>query len=211
MDLGLPEDVLLEMERTATMSTCEAGRVCYDPDVTGEKLFLLKQGRVQLYQLSPEGKKIVKKTLEPSAIFGEMPLLGQGMYGAFAEAVEECVLCAMSRADVERLILNRPQVALGFVEAMGRRLSELETQLEDVAFKSVPARLAALLLSLARGPDRSVVAGYTHQNLAERLGTHRETTTQTLNEFKRQGLVDLGRQRIVILDRDGLKSVAAEG
>ena len=172
-------------------------------------LFLLKRGRVQMYRLSRNGKKLIVATLGAGAIFGEMALVGQGMRNTFAQAVEECVLCILSRADVERLILQQPQVALRFVEALGQRLTDLEARLEDVAFKSVTARLAGLLLRLADEQGGTLVQGYTHQDLAERLGTYRETTTQTLNEFKQRGLIEIGRKRIDIRDRAGLEAAAA--
>jgi CRP-like cAMP-binding protein len=195
-----------EMDRTTTMSTCESGRVFYAPHETGEVLFLLKSGRVQLYRLSPEGKKLVVAELGPGAIFGEMSLVGQGMHNTFAEAMLDCTLCVMSRVDVERLLMDKPQVAIRFMEAMATRLQEIESKLEDLAFKSIPARLAALLIDLAEGDqDLKVVKGYTHQSLAEMLGTYRETTTQILNEFKSHGWVDIGRKRIEILNRAALK------
>jgi len=202
-----PQD-MAEMDRQTTMSTCQAGRIFYMPNDTGEVLFLLKKGRVQLYRISPDGKKLTIAVLGPGAIFGEMSLVGQGMQDTFAEAVEDCVLCVMSRADVERLILTKPQVALRFVEAMGRRLSQVEKQLEDIAFKSIPARLAGLLLRLSRESRDGSVVGFTHQALGEMLGTYRETTTQILNEFKAAGLIDIGRKRIDILDRAGLEQIA---
>ncbi len=203
----LSEREMEEIDQATTMSTCEAGRVFYGPEEYGEVLFLLKKGRVQLYRLSPEGKKLVVAVLEQGAIFGEMSLIGQGMHNTFAEAIEDCLLCVMSRMDVERLILEKPQVALRFLEAMADRLRDSESKLEDLAFKSIPARLASLLLKLARsnGTDTDSVEGYTHQDLAEMLGTYRETTTQTLNEFKNHGWVDIQRKQIKILDRRALE------
>jgi CRP-like cAMP-binding protein len=194
-----------EMDRAITMSTCRAGKLFYIPGDTGEVLFLLKKGEVQLYHISPEGKKLVVATLGPGAIFGEMSLVGQGMHNTFAEASQDCLLCVMSRADVERLLLSKPQVALRFIEAMGRRVVEAETRLEEATFKSVPARIAGLLLRLGEGEP--VVEGYTHQDLSEMVGTYRETTTQTLNEFKAEGLIEIGRKRIEIKDPEGLEEI----
>ena len=94
------------MDRAITMNTCRQGKLFYIPGDTGEVLFFLKKGRVQLYRLSPEGKKLIVAALGPGAIFGEMALVGQGMHKTFAEATEDCLLCVMSRADVERLILS---------------------------------------------------------------------------------------------------------
>ena len=204
----LSPDEMADIDRQTTMSTCQAGRIFYMPGETGEVLFLLKKGRVQLYRISPDGKKLVVATLGAGAIFGEMALIGQGMHNTFAEALEDCVLCVMGRADVERLILSRPQVALRFLEFTGRRLQETERHLEEIAFKSIPARLASLLLRLTEEQGGDTLSGYTHQSLGEMLGTYRETTTQTLNEFKGRGLLKIGRKRIEIVDREGLVDIA---
>ena len=85
----------------------------------------------------------------------------------------------------------------------------VEARLEDMAFKSIPARLALLLLRLREEQGNSIY-GYTHQDLADAVGTYRETTTQTLNEFKSKNLIDIGRKRIDILDPAGLELVASE-
>jgi CRP/FNR family cyclic AMP-dependent transcriptional regulator len=200
---------LAEMDRQITMSTCEPGKIFYMPEDSGEVLFLLKKGRVQLYRISPNGKKLVVATLGPGTIFGEMSLVGQGMHNTFAESIDECLLCVMSRADVERLMREKPKVAYRFLESLGERVSQLETRLEEIAFKSIPARLASLLLRLAdEQGDGLEVNGYTHQDLGEMLGTYRETITQTLNDFKANGLVDISRKKVTILDRDQLEYLA---
>ena len=206
-DLSTSE--LADMDRQLTMSSCEPGKMFYMPEDSGEVLFLLKKGRVQLYRISPNGKKLVVSTLGPGTIFGEMSLVGQGMHNTFAESVDECLLCVMSRADVERLMREKPQVAFRFVEALGDRVTRLESRLEEIAFKSIPARLASLLLRLAdEQGNGDQVQGYTHQDLGEMLGTYRETITQTLNDFKAEGLVEISRKRVTLADRESLEYLA---
>lgn len=195
-----------ELDRISTVTTVRKGKVFYRPDEAGEVLFLLKEGQVQLYRISPEGKKLVITTLGRGSLFGEMALLGQQMHNTFAEALTDCTICLLSRADLERLILQRPQVALRILEVTGRRLREAEARLGDLAFKGIPARLASLLLRLAG--DGNQVRGMTHQDLAEMVGTYRETATQVLNELRSRGLIEIGRKRITILDREGLLEVA---
>jgi len=205
----LSEEEIAEIDRAMTITTGRRGKIFYMPEDTSEVLFLLKEGRVQLYRISPEGKKLVIGTVGPGAVFGEMALIGQGMHNTFAEATEDCVLIVMSREDVERLLITKPQVALRIFEAMGNRLRETESRLEAIAFKGIPARLASLLLQLADERQSDTIQGLTHQDLGERIGTYRETTTQTLNSFKAGGLIDIGRKRIRILDREGLERIAA--
>ena len=205
----LTQQEMENMDRTTTMSTCEAGRVFYGPDETTEVLFLLKKGRVQLYRLSPEGKKLVVTTLEPGVIFGEMSIIGQGMHNTFAESIEECTLCVMRPHDVEHLLTTKPKVAFRIMEVIARRLKDAEARLEELAFKSIPSRLASLLLKLAtNNPDPMLVEGYTHQDFAEMVGTYRETTTQTLNQFKNQGWIDIQRKHIQVLDPPALEKLS---
>jgi CRP/FNR family transcriptional regulator, cyclic AMP receptor protein len=197
-----------ELNRITTMSTVPRGRVFYRPEEPGEVLFILKEGGVQLYRISPEGKKLVITTLGPHTLFGEMALLGTKMHNTFAEAIDDCLICVMSRTDLERLILNKPQVALRILEITGKRLRDAEERLENMAFKGIPARLASLMLRLATEQESDEITGLTHQDLAESVGTYRETATQVLNDLKSQGLIDIGRKRIKLLDVEGLSEVA---
>lgn len=197
-----------DLNRITTMSTVQKGRVFYRPEEPGEVLFILKEGRVQLYRISPEGKKLVITTLGEHTLFGEMALLGTKMHNTFAEAVEDCLICVMSRTDLERMILSRPQVALRILEITGKRLREAEERLESMAFKEIPARLASLLLRLSSEQESDEVTGMTHQDLAESVGTYRETATQVLNDLKSQGLIEIGRKRIQLLDKEALFELA---
>lgn len=213
------------LAKTTTMFTTEKGKVFYFPEEAGEVVFLLKKGKVQLYRLSSEGRKLTIATLGRGAIFGEMSFLGQGMYNTFAEAIEDCLICIMSRQEMAQLLISKPQIALRILEVMGRRLQNAETQLEEVAFKKVPERLALVLLRLA-GVERGAavastsgegimsggpltVSGLTHQDLGEMIATHRETVSFTLNDFKARALVDLAPKSITLLDIEGLRSLCS--
>ena len=203
----LSSQELEEIDRMTTMSTCRRGKVFYTPGETGEVLFILKRGRVNLYRINVDGKKLVTAAIGAGTVFGEMSLLGQGMHDTFAEAAEECTLCVMSRSDVEHLLLSKPRVGLRFMEMMASRLRDVEARMETVAFKSVPARLAASLLDLAEGADHRIV-GVSHQDLADLVGTYRETVTRILNEFRNEGYISLGRLNVSLLVPDALEEIA---
>ena len=204
-DLSTQE--LEEIDRQTAMSSCRRGKVFYTPGETGEVLFILKRGRVNLYRINPDGKKLVIATIGPGMVFGEMSLTGQGMHETFAEAADDCTLCVMSRSDVEHLLLSKPRVALRFMELIAGRLREVEARMENVAFKSVPARLATSLLELAGEADGKI-EGVSHQDLADMVGTYRETATRVLNEFRSDGLIELSRLRVAILQPDALRAIA---
>ena len=202
----LSKDDMLKMEKSVTMSTCKAGKVFFRPDDTAQVLFILKKGRVQFYKISPEGKKLIVSTIGPETVFGEMSIIGQELYNTFAEAIDDCVLCVMSKHDVERLIMKSPEVGMRLMQVLSGRLQQSEQQLEMMAFKGITGRLATLLLRLY-DDHGSIIKGYTHQDLADMIGTYRETATQTLNEFKAVGLIEIGRKRINILDPTGLQDM----
>lgn len=193
------------LDRRTTMISCEASRIFFEAGEPNEVLFILKKGRVNLFRLTPEGRKLVVATLTDGSVFGEMGLIGQRMHETFAEAMTPVTLCVMRRADVEEMLLKKPQMALRLLTLMSERLQQAERRLEQMAFTPVAARLAAELLTLAKD---DAVSGYTHQELADRVGSHRETITLTLNEFKADGLLETGRKRIQISDPAGLLALA---
>lgn len=191
---------------TTTMVTCERGRVLYRPDDMGDVVFILKRGKVDLYRLTVDGRKLVTATFSAHTIFGEMGLIGQRMYGCYAEAAEACLICVLSRSDMQSLIRRNPEVGLLLLADVERRVQEREAELEALAFRALPARLAALLL---READASgMVVGLSHQDLAERLGTYRETVSQLLGRFRDDGLVSMERKRIHLLDTERLRAYA---
>lgn len=212
-DLSPEEQAALEQRMPHR--SIPAGTLIYSPEERGEVLFLLKEGRVRLYRLSPDGKALTTAIVEPGSVFGEMALLGQGMEDSFAEALEDCILYTLNRRHVQDLLLADPRVARRLLEIIGRRLAETQRKLEDFAFKNVPQRLASLLLQLARigpgePPGHAVLpVRYTHQQLAEMVGTYRETVTKVLNDFRHHGLVGMERGHLVLLDLAALRELGA--
>lgn len=203
---SLPRDEHVWLAESTTMFTCDPGRVFYAPDEQGEAIFILKRGKVNLYRIAPDGRKLVVGSLGKGSIFGEMAMIGQGMYGCFAEASAESLLCVLSRSDLQSLITRNPEVGLKLLSQLGERLQEREEELESLAFRAIPNRLAAFLLREADG--QHLVAGFSHQDIAERLGTYRETVSLTLGKFKTEGLVAVEPKRIQLLDIDRLEDIA---
>jgi CRP/FNR family transcriptional regulator, cyclic AMP receptor protein len=199
------------IDRVTTMVATPKGKVFYSPQDESEVLFLLKKGTVDLYRISSQGKKLVTASLQAGAVFGKMAVLGQRLGESYAEATCESLVCVMSRSDVERLLLNDPRVAMRLAESLGHRLAEAESRLEDMAFKSVSARLASLLLRIAEDNDwrgRRMVKGLTHQQIAEIIGTYRETVTLTLNELQSAGHIQTGRRKVTLIDEVRLAELA---
>ena len=201
----LEPEVMAAFERQTEMRTCRKGQILYSQEDRAEVLFLLKRGRVQLYRLTPAGKRLEVAVIEPGTFFGEMPLLGESLRYTFAEAVEDSLICVMSCADIEGLMRWRSEVALRMIEVLGRRLALCEARLEEMAYRSVPARIVAVLVRLSQGRNGEVVS-ITHQELGDMIGALRESVTKVLDDFQRAGLVELGRGRVILRDVAGLQS-----
>ncbi len=204
-----------QVERLISYSTYPPGQILHSPNEYGEQLFVLRSGRVRLYKLSPEGRALTLVVLEPVTIFGEMTLVGQWMHDSFAETMIESVIGLMGRNALRQILATYPQVALSFMELMGQRLRAMESKLADIAFKSVPQRLATVLLNLAGVPNSQMSAAepptvvrYTHQQLAEMIGSYRETVTKAIGEFREANLIRIEDDVISLIDLEKLQRLA---
>jgi CRP-like cAMP-binding protein len=181
------------------------GHIFYMPGDPGDTIFLLKAGRVQQYHLSLAGRKLVTAVLEPGDIFGATTLARERHY-LFAEALDDCVALVLDCWRARELLLRDPETIFLLIDRLIQRLGRAHEKLEALIFEPIPVRLARCLMEIA---EDGVVQGYSHEDLSEFLGTYRETVTMVLNRFKEEGLIELGRRRIRLLDCQGLMRVAS--
>ncbi len=199
----LDAEAMHRFDSQMILRTCRKGQILYSQEDKAEALFLLKQGQVRLYRLTPNGKRLELATVDPGAFFGEMPLLGESLRHTFAEVSSDAVICVMSRPDIERLIQSYPSVAVRMLEVMGKRIALNETRLEEMAYRSVASRIAAVLLRLSQSNGDEITI--THQELGDMIGALRETVTKTLDDFQRASLLELRRGCIVVINPRGLR------
>ncbi|MGE0134920.1 MAG: Crp/Fnr family transcriptional regulator [Dehalococcoidia bacterium] len=204
----LSEEQMRQVDQMTVMTTCPAGRTVYEPGIASEALFLLKQGRIQIYRLAADGRKLTIGTVLPGTAFGNMSFTGNRMLGGYAEATEDSTICVMSPSDIEGLIAAYPVIGVRLVQILAGRLVDLEARLEESTLRDVPSRVAAALVRAweQRGDRLSM----THQELAETVGTHRETVTRALGDFRDRGLLSLSRNTIQIEDVAGLRAAAGD-
>ncbi|GFH37876.1 Crp/Fnr family transcriptional regulator [Streptomyces pacificus] len=210
----LSEQEMAAIAEAAPMKTYGAGEILHSPDQPSEVLFILKKGRVRVFRVSADGRALTTAIITPGTIFGEMVLLGQHMYDNYAEALDDVIVCVMSRADVNRLLLSDARIAARITAILGRRLAELEQRLSDSVFKTVAQRIATTLSTLTAaqppaGPLRPVgrhpQIALTHEQIAALAGTSRETCTKVLHDYADQGVIRLARGRITVLDAARLR------
>lgn len=192
----------------AAMRAAGRGSLVWAPGNGRVTLFIVKAGRVRLFRSTADGRTMTLAVLGPGALFGQMPLLGQDMGSSSAEAFDDVVLCEMSEGDVRSMLLADPRIAARITEGLSRRLAEVEQRLADALLKTAPQRVAATLVTLAgAAPSSPWLAGprgqevrLTHAQLADLVGTTRETTTKVLGDLQAKGVVALRRGKVVVLD-----------
>lgn len=194
-------------ERAINVQQFGTGNVIATAQDLTEKMFVLMSGKVNLVCTNNEGRRLVIGTLDPGAIFGEGALEHQSDPNIFVEAATDTAIWTIPAADARNMTTQYPILGWGLLQTYGQRLLQVENSLEDVAYKKLPERLAALLLEMSHY-ENGLIKGVSHQALADHLGTYRETVSAILRDFKRQGLVELGYRRINILDSELLKEEA---
>lgn len=195
-----------------------AGHVLFTTGDTCRGLYVVAEGRVRIYRLSPEGREQVLRVEMPGSTVAELPLFDGGVYPASAVATEPSRLLFVPRDEFEGLVRTSPDFALGVIRALGRRLRHLVGVTETLAFRDVAARLAYLLADHADRagglPGAPVVVrlNRTQEELAMELGTARESVSRAMKTLRTRGLVvPLGGGRLRLPDPAQLRALSRGG
>src|SRR5829696_5680942 len=123
----LSEEELEELARRSPDTHLEEGEIFYTPHNPSERLFILMKGKVRIFRTSPDGREFTQAIVDAGTVFGEMALTAKRLEGAYAQAMEPSILLNMSREDLERLILEKPEVGLQITHLLSERLRHYET------------------------------------------------------------------------------------
>jgi CRP-like cAMP-binding protein len=195
----------------------ERGETFFGPQDRSERLFMLQRGKIRIFRTTPDGREFTLAVVEAGTIFGEMALTGQQLEGAYAQAMEPSQVSMMLRADLERLVLEKPEVGLRIIGVLSERLRRYETRLEDATMKDVRSRLAGIIVLLMENEGiRSetgygIPAHYTHQQLGELIGANRVAITRALGLLQDEGVVEVRRRLIYVKDIESLRRSAGYG
>ncbi len=212
----LGEADLRRLAELSRMHEYPRGQVILGTDPDPDLVSFVKAGRVKVSSYSPDGREQILALLERGDLFGDLaPAEPSGP--TRVEAFDYCVVCTLQRTVFEDVIRNTPEVALQVIRILARRLRAAEREIEDLALRDVPGRLAALLLRLAEeyGEDHGrgirLALRLTHQDVANMVGSTRETVTAMINRFRDENLLTVEQRIMIILDRDRLRAIAFKG
>jgi CRP/FNR family cyclic AMP-dependent transcriptional regulator len=186
--------------------------ICIEGESDGS-LFIIANGRVRISAGSSDGDERHLNELGPGDLIGEIALLDGGSRSASAIAVDDSEVYGVERAAFVAFLDRRPEFARSLIKLLCQRVRWMTGLLEASAFLGLPARLARWLIVLAAqqgaAHPRGVEVRVSQQDLAQFLGVSRQSVNEVLQSWRADGLVDLGRGRIVVLDDVGLRSEAA--
>ncbi len=210
---GLTANQLRELSRGLPMTTCRVGKLITSPD-DDERLYIVKRGRVRLYRLTSEGKQLTLDILDKGRIVGRMSWLGQELNDVYAEAIEDALVCSFNPGELQQLMTRYPGVGINIIRYLSERLAASEREREIMAFRSVEQRLASKLLELLDRFGHPADGGWvidarlTQQELADMIGTSRETLALTVSSLRGREVLDMHQQRVTIADLDALRAIS---
>jgi len=199
----------------ATTRSYPRGTMIFSQGDPGDAFYGVASGAVRISAISAEGEEIYLRVFEPGDTFGEIAILDGQTRTASASTTKASELVIIQRDQFLELLGQEPKLAIHLLKLISERLRWTSALVEDAAFLEVPARLAKRLLGLAseHGTESSkgTEVKMSQEELAHYLSVSRQIVNQHLQNWRKQGWVDLARGRIVIVDEDALDDVAAGG
>jgi len=209
----MSNEALAALTTDVQMLEVQRQEVVYLPGDPGESVFFIDHGRIKCSKISRDGKELTLIYHSAGELFGEQCLFDGGPREEMAEAVAKTLLMVMPRSCLLAMLGKNAALAVNFANLLSHRRRHMETRLEHLVFRDVDAKLAALLLELGQEYGVETAKGIqiglkiTHQEMANLIGSTRETISLTLAQFKRKNLIELSGRNVFLLDMTGLAAL----
>lgn len=200
----LSDPDIASLGRLANRRKCPKDSVVFFENEEGDFFFMILQGRIKVTILGDDGREVILSLLGPGDFFGEMALLDQEPRSATAIAVEDTELLSLHRTDFQAALSDNRSITMGLIKVLTGRLRRANHQISTLALLDVYGRVARVIVDMAREEGRRLKDGQiafrraTHQEIANRIGTTRETVTRMLKDLERQGLIHVEGKELVV-------------
>lgn len=214
---GLGPDELEELLREARSVRHPKNSTIFAQGEDAHSFFLLLHGHVRASKTTPAGEQIVVRYVSPGETFGIAIAIGLRNYPANATAVDDSVVLAWPTAAWPRLVAKFPALATNTLQAVGSRLQESHTRVLEMSTQQVEQRIAHALLRLAKQSGRKLDHGVeidfpiSRQDIAQMTGTTLHTVSRIMSGWEQLGLVESGRQRIILREPHKIVLLAESG
>jgi len=188
-----------------------AGREIFAKGSPGQSLMAVLRGSVKISSLSVGGKEVVFAIYNEGEIFGDMSVLDGGERSADATAMTDCELLVLSRRDILPLLERRADLCMILLKVLCHRLRQTSEQVEDVVFRHLESRVAKALLQLVERVglralnSPSVELHVSQRELGSMAGGSRESVNKILQNWHRQGLIDISKGSIIIRNVEAIE------
>jgi CRP/FNR family transcriptional regulator, nitrogen oxide reductase regulator len=213
---GVAPDVLARILSSAHSKRLEPGELFFAEGDDAGEFFVLTAGRVKLTQLTPEGHQVVLRVVGPGEAFGGVGAFGDPIYPVSAEAVESSAALAWTSPTMRQLLATEPLIGLNALHFVAARYHDLQRRYRQLMTERVERRVARALLRLVHDAGRRVEGGIeisfpvSRQDIAEMTGTTLYTVSRLLSAWEGQGIVQSGRQHIVLTKPHALVAIAED-
>lgn len=201
---GLANEDIRELMAVARRRTFRSGEVIFHRDDPGQVLYVIKEGKVKICRISPDGQEIVLSVMGKGECFGEFAILDGLSRSADAVALEKVECYTLQRSDFHKAILKSPKIAVQVLEVLTKRLRNIDQMVEDLIFLDVYGRVAKKLLELAETHGEKVEDGtrinvrLTQQELASMVGASRESVNKVMGYFTDKDFISTDKHRITL-------------
>ena len=210
---GLSENQLIEIKQIAVDRRFSNGESIFLEGDEGDGFYIVVNGKVKIYKVSPEGKEQILHIFGPGEPFGEVPVFSGQRFPANAESLSKSHLIFFPRTAFIDLITKKPSLSLNMLAVLSMRLREFTVQVENLSLKDVPGRLASYLIYLADEQEKEdhVTLNISKGQLASLLGTVPETLSRIFAKMTDQNLIEVKGRTIKLLNNQGLEELAGHG
>lgn len=213
---GLSEIQVEEICRAAAARKVVEGGYFFYQDDPAEAVYVLRAGRVKLAQVTPDGQQVLVRVITPWTLFGAIAMIREAKYPVSAQAAEDSRALSWSKPTLLSFIDQYPLLALNAMQMMAGHVQEFQDRYRELATERVERRLARTILRLASQTGRKIPQGIlldlplTRQELAEMSATTLYTVSRILSQWEERGLVETGRERLVVCKPHGLVTIAED-
>jgi CRP/FNR family transcriptional regulator/CRP/FNR family cyclic AMP-dependent transcriptional regulator len=194
-DLEAISSLLIERRFPKNKTLVEEG-------LPGDFMYVIREGRVKVTKLSGDGREKILEMLETGDFFGEMSLLDSAPRSASVKALTDVRILALARNDFLNVLQRSSGLALAVIQEITRRLRQVDEQASSLSFQRVKERTQGLLTRLARDDcgreGRLATPVLTHQQIADMIGTSRETVTRAVKGLKERGWLEQEGKRYLV-------------
>jgi CRP/FNR family transcriptional regulator, cyclic AMP receptor protein len=207
-------EVLSTLDVSSRHSVLPAGAVLFVEGQTPRGIFILCSGRVKLSTTSKEGKVLMLKLAEGGEALGLSAAISGSAYQMTAETATPCQVNFVDRKDLLKLLQDQSEVGMRAAQILSFEFQEAYRDIQDLVLsRSSTGKLARLLLScspaqISQLPESRLRSTMTHEEMAQRIGSSRETVTRLLSDMKKRELIRLEGATLVIRNRTALEALA---